>query len=127
MTAPRRIQRQRVRGWRMPENTVSVTRPGRWGNPFRPGGVIPFLPGRTVEDKRHAASLYLGSAPQDTALVAAARARLAGRNLACFCKLCDLHRAAGKPAGTRCPWCDPCHVDTLIRLANGLPVCEEVG
>lgn len=31
---PKRIQRKRVKGWRMPEGCVSVTRPGRWGNPF---------------------------------------------------------------------------------------------
>lgn len=34
MSAPIRVQRQRVKGWRMPANTVSVTRPGKWGNPF---------------------------------------------------------------------------------------------
>lgn len=31
---PQRIQRKRVKGWRMPPNTVSVTRPGKFGNPF---------------------------------------------------------------------------------------------
>ncbi len=31
---PRRIQRKRSKGWKMPPNTVSVTRPGKWGNPF---------------------------------------------------------------------------------------------
>ena len=34
MSAPVRIQRKRTKGWKMPENTVSVTRPGKWGNPF---------------------------------------------------------------------------------------------
>jgi hypothetical protein len=34
MTAPVRIQRKRIKGARMPPNTISVTRPGRWGNPF---------------------------------------------------------------------------------------------
>ncbi|MDB5612090.1 MAG: hypothetical protein JWP25_8990 [Bradyrhizobium sp.] len=34
MTMPVRIQRKRTRGWKMPPNTVSVTRPGKWGNPF---------------------------------------------------------------------------------------------
>jgi len=29
-----RIQRKRTKGWRMPPNTVSVNRPGKWGNPF---------------------------------------------------------------------------------------------
>lgn len=31
---PQRIQRQRVKGWRMPEGCVYVGRPTRWGNPF---------------------------------------------------------------------------------------------
>lgn len=34
MTGPIRIQRKRTKGWKMPLNTVSVTRPGKWGNPF---------------------------------------------------------------------------------------------
>jgi hypothetical protein len=34
MSAPVRIQRKRTKGWKMPENTISVTRPGPWGNPF---------------------------------------------------------------------------------------------
>lgn len=32
--APKRIQRSRAKGWRMPENTVPVSRPGKWGSPF---------------------------------------------------------------------------------------------
>lgn len=32
--APRRIRLSRAKGWRMPENTVRVSRPGKWGNPF---------------------------------------------------------------------------------------------
>lgn len=31
---PLRIQRKRASGWRLPESTVTVTRPGPWGNPF---------------------------------------------------------------------------------------------
>ena len=34
MAKPVRIQRQRAKGWKMPPNTVSVTRPGKFGNPF---------------------------------------------------------------------------------------------
>lgn len=34
MTAPRRIQLSRVKGWRMPPNTVKVDRSTKWGNPF---------------------------------------------------------------------------------------------
>lgn len=37
---PQRIQRKRVKGWRMPEGAVYVGRPTEWGNPWRPGQVI---------------------------------------------------------------------------------------
>jgi hypothetical protein len=33
----RRVQLSRKKGWRMPPNTVSVARPGKWGNPFKVG------------------------------------------------------------------------------------------
>ena len=120
MTArpPLRIQRRRTRGWRMPAGAVSVARPGPWGNPFVPGQASQVIPGRQVEDKRHAAALYAGFAPQQPRLVAAARAELKGKDLACWCRLCELHRD-GLPLGTRCPWCEPCHADTLLELANG--------
>lgn len=31
---PERVQLSRKAGWRMPPNTVKVSRPGRFGNPF---------------------------------------------------------------------------------------------
>jgi uncharacterized protein DUF4326 len=34
MSAPVRIQLSRAKGWRMPPNTVRVSRPSKWGNPF---------------------------------------------------------------------------------------------
>jgi hypothetical protein len=34
MTKPKRIQRKRTKGWRMPERTLCVSRPGVWGNPY---------------------------------------------------------------------------------------------
>jgi hypothetical protein len=30
----KRIQRQRTRGWRMPEGAIIVSRPSLWGNPY---------------------------------------------------------------------------------------------
>jgi hypothetical protein len=35
---PERIQLSRRKGWRKPENTVVVSRPSKWGNPFKVGG-----------------------------------------------------------------------------------------
>ena len=29
---PQRIQRRRTKGYKLPENSISVTRPGKWGN-----------------------------------------------------------------------------------------------
>ncbi|MDC6684930.1 DUF4326 domain-containing protein, partial [Leclercia adecarboxylata] len=34
-TKPQRIQLSRRKGWRMPENTVKVSRPTVFGNPFK--------------------------------------------------------------------------------------------
>lgn len=43
---PKRIQRKRTKGWKMPPNTVYVGRPTKWGNPFttaNSGGVDPSI------------------------------------------------------------------------------------
>lgn len=86
---PVRIQLQRTKGWRMPPNTVWVARPSRWGNPFK------------VTAKRTAAEaveLFRREMPEFTR--EAARIELAGKNLACFCRLDQ-----------------PCHADVLIEIA----------
>jgi hypothetical protein len=31
---PHRIQQKRRKGWRKPPNTICVSRPSKWGNPF---------------------------------------------------------------------------------------------
>lgn len=40
MTAPKRIQLRRTKGWRMPEGAMSVARPTRWGNPYVVGDPV---------------------------------------------------------------------------------------
>ena len=42
--APKRIQRKRTRGWRLPEGAVAVTRPTFWGNPFPVGAWVKVVP-----------------------------------------------------------------------------------
>jgi hypothetical protein len=37
---PKRIQRRRTKGWRLPEGAVCVTPPGKWRNPFHSGVAI---------------------------------------------------------------------------------------
>jgi len=34
LTQPVRVQLSRRKGWRKPDNTMTVARPGKWGNPF---------------------------------------------------------------------------------------------
>lgn len=104
---PERVQLKRSKGWRMPPNTVKVDRTTKWGNPFVPGQPAPFGPtkGQIVADKRHAYQLYRATARFNPQLVAAARAELAGKNLACWC-----------PKGD--PYEDACHAAVLLELAN---------
>ena len=91
----------------MPEGAVYVGRSTKWGNPFVPGKDNPFLPGRKVEDKRHAFTLYRSMAPLAPGLVNAARAELAGKDLACWCPV-PMYAADGE-----------CHADVLLEIANG--------
>lgn len=113
---PIRIQLSRAKGWRMPPDTISVSRgPGRtFGNPF------------TVADARHAGirgddsalsafvvrcfgdwlrgdrQNWMGNESDAAAAAILARLpELRGKNLACWC-----------PIGA------PCHADVLLELAN---------
>lgn len=91
----------------MPANTVKVDRSTKWGNPFVPGEPSPHDPELLVRDRAHAVALYRESAARDPALVAAARAELRGKNLACWCPLPE----PGEP--------DHCHAAVLLEIANG--------
>lgn len=92
---PRRIQRKRIRGWRMPANAVYVGRPTRWGNPFRVQMPIVDDLQSVLRRFREYALNKLSSG--DTEWLEPLR----GKDLACFCK-----------EGA------PCHADILLELAN---------
>ena len=32
---PKRLQQKRTKGWRKPPNAVVISRPSKWGNPFK--------------------------------------------------------------------------------------------
>ncbi len=105
---PIRIQRKRTSGWRMPPNTVYVGRPSKWANPY------------TVKEygRRLALVNYRSRLNGMRLIGARAYGSLRGKNLACWCKLCNAHRD-GKPLGVECPDCEPCHADILLEFANG--------
>jgi hypothetical protein len=104
---PQRIQRKRTRGWRMPPNTVSVTRPGKWGNPFTAKAAKEAGYRRGAEMAVYAFREWLSGsgdflcAEYDRARVLRELPELRGKTLACFCRIGE-----------------PCHADVLLELAN---------
>jgi hypothetical protein len=112
---PTRIQLKRVKGWRMPPDTVRVDRATTWGNPFVIGKLSPDeaelgyrtppeLCGVLVRDSAHAVDLFRKwlFSGSDAALASRISIHvLRGRNLACWC-----------PPG------QPCHADVLLEFAN---------
>lgn len=101
---PRRIQRQRTKGWKMPPNTIYVGRPTKYGNPYRVGDGLCETPTDAIAYYR----LWLiegtdyvnlnPSAPPDEEEI---RRELHGKNLACWCSIDE-----------------PCHADVLLEIAN---------
>jgi len=111
MDKPVRIQLRRTKGWRLPENTVSVARPGKYGNPFHID---------ELTDATEAVRLYkqglAGAAGRGLAWTGWAQRildglpKLRGKNLACWCA----------PDA-------PCHADVLLELANAQPTGHPKG
>lgn len=93
-TKPKRIQRRRVKGWRMPAGAVIVTRPTRWGNPFK------VTAERSRREAVVAYSIWIGM-PDQQELRNAIKSDLRGHDLVCWCRLNE-----------------PCHADVLMRIAN---------
>lgn len=134
MSAPRRVQRKRERGWRMPSGARYVGRPTRWGNPFRiyhghtsigpawslaretwhhiPATecVNAYVTSSTPMGPEAAVELYRDllhvRARDEGDRLREWLAPLAGLDLACWCPL----PAEGQP--------DWCHAAVLLRVAN---------
>lgn len=45
------------------------------------------------------------------------RSELRGKDLSCWCHLCEKHKD-GLPPGIECSDCAPCHVNVLLEIAN---------
>lgn len=90
-TEPKRIQRKRTKGWRMPEGAVYVGRPTDFGNPHPLIGSTPEIATKLFEE-------HLLSEP---GLLELAIKKLRGKDLACFC-----------------PLNQGCHADVLLHYVN---------
>jgi len=113
---PKRIQRKRTKGWRMPENTIYVGRGSRWGNPFvivsadNEHWVYDTLSGQYSEKTHSTKAEAAKEACELYEFVLRSEHReelgeflkpLKGKDLACWCKLDQ-----------------PCHADVLLEIAN---------
>lgn len=76
-----------------PPNGKRVTRPSRWGNPYRVG--------REAADADEAVALFRDHLQQHPALVELAQRELRGFHLGCTC-----------------PLDQPCHADVWLEAAN---------
>ena len=103
VSQPRRIELSRKKGWRLPPNTVDVSRPTKWGNPgeVRRGPLRKLTDDASPAEAVEAFKMMLAEGITPPFALANIREELAGKNLACWCKI-----------GT------PCHADVLLRLAN---------
>lgn len=115
-----RVQRKRTKGFKLPENTICVTRPSKHSNPFRLtaiGGIEFYTLNRqwarwsltTGFTQDNLVDLFISwrqgkiahhLLPQPPTLEET-KQDLAGKNIACFC-------ACGAP----------CHGDYLLQIAN---------
>lgn len=115
---PQRIQRKRAKGWKMPENTVTVCRPGPFSNPFSVQSAADVYDCRTESAHGYAVGWFRqwinctsdeqfgrhgpwGDTKQRRDTLVRRLPELRGKNLACFC---PPHLA--------------CHADVLLELAN---------
>lgn len=117
MNRPKRIQRRRTRGWRMPAGAIYVGRPTKWGNRYRvvPAGrvwAVESVKGRPIalgfKSRREAARFavdcyrhWLTRKPEGL-------------------KLCreHLHELRGHDLADWCGPDEPCHADVLLERAN---------
>jgi hypothetical protein len=120
----KRIQRKRIKGWKMPENAKYVGRPTKWGNPFKlsPDGCILYYNSERLIDSqwcnwsenggfeiKDVVGLYKqwldGKLQKEHPYLPKPPSieELKGKDLACFCSLSS-----------------PCHVDAILERIDSI-------
>jgi len=106
---PKRIQRKRTKGWRMPAGAVYVGRPSKWGNPFTGPDAFECYKAIVTQPLTAINALAWEQAGGDLSILHAIAsqgvrlAKLMGKDLACWC-----------------PLDKPCHADVLLEIVNGV-------
>jgi hypothetical protein len=102
---PRRIQRERTKGWRKPDGAIDCSRSndGPWGNRYVVAHLVEHVDGRhyRVRDRTQAVALYREWLVWQLERFPHYLDELRGRDLMCWC-----------------PLDEPCHVDVLLEIAN---------
>lgn len=106
---PERIQRKRTKGWRKPDGAIVVSRPAKWGNPYRvspgltaQGAVWRYRDLIDLAARGVVVAELRGVDPwTDSDILATIRRELRGHDLVCWC-----------------PLDQPCHADVLLAIAN---------
>ncbi|MBA4016834.1 MAG: hypothetical protein C0483_06585 [Pirellula sp.] len=92
---PKRLQQKRTKGWRKPPGAVVISRPSKWGNPFKIDAET-----ERAEVVRLFREWIRGDDPRAKQMRAEI-GELRGKDLLCFC-----------------PTPGPCHGDVLLEIAN---------
>ena len=98
---PKRIQRKRTKGWRMPDCAIYVGRPTKFGNPFN-----------VTDDRTNAEAVFAyeqwltcpcitADIPEKKKVILDSLEELRGKDLVCWCRLSSA-----------------CHADILLDLSN---------
>ena len=116
--SPQRIQRQRTKGWRMPEGAVYVGRPTKWGNPWQVGGDAQIVMRDTPKGETQRLSLVRMWPETVVALYRIYITHASIYDIGLDAKRLDLSELRGKDLACWCPLSSPCHADVLLELAN---------
>ncbi|MDJ0323187.1 DUF4326 domain-containing protein [Cryobacterium sp. PH31-AA6] len=126
---PKRIWHSRGAGWKLPPNTVKVSRRTKWGNPFAKrvrGGED----GQATMTREMFADEYREWLTKETRLNRNRDGDLVQMRLACYPNMLGVpfegrptiaeiqSELRGKDLACDCHMSQPCHADVLLEIAN---------
>ena len=143
-TEPKRIQRKRSKGWRMPEGAVYVGRPTRFGNPFQAvkseccgywdvrddNGVTYLVDHRfthrpEVRDDRRTWTTKREAVRESVRLYGDELTYWLGGRMSWDSEFAEaVESLRGKDLACWCPLDQPCHADVLLEIANHATATE---
>ncbi|MBW3636342.1 MAG: DUF4326 domain-containing protein [Armatimonadetes bacterium] len=106
---PRRVQRKRTKGWRLPvgvngQKAIIVTRGTKWGNPFAAAKLGSNGAAKSAFQMWLQGQIWPEFRPELRAWMLENLPTLRGRDLCCFCGADEY-----------------CHADVLLQKANEVP------